>query len=130
MYRRKYLTREERYFRTRLPKIWAKNERGAKAAAERTRKWMDQPVARIGWLRLQPARGKWEGNIADQMSLFALELQPSRTGYIGRSIPLTDWMRGVNPLSADVGPHIKRPVHIVGRIVGWLRAPAAAEAGT
>jgi transcriptional regulator with XRE-family HTH domain len=121
------LEREARHFRALRPAIWAKTARDSRAVLKRTKRWMEQPVAKIGWLRLQPAGGKAEGDFGSQMWRFVLEQGwPSNVGH---SIPLTDWIKGINRLTADVGPYISRPVHIVGRIVGWLRAPSQSGAG-
>ncbi len=122
----KYVTREEmdRYLelvRSRFSESFARRKRGFAAAAKRTKQFMEQPVAKLGTLRLEPAGGTGAAQIGEQISRFVLELGPGPGGYGPVVIPLTEWLKGVNPLDADVAAHIKRPSHIVGRVVGWLR---------
>lgn len=105
------------------PESYAERQERAKAALKRVDDQMAIPVVKFGWLRLQPAGGNWEPNtpFSEQVSRVALETFPSVSGNTGPSIPLTGWLKGIKPAEPKLEVHIKRPVHVVGRLVGWFK---------
>lgn len=117
------LKRREDFDRMRDPEGFAAQQKANENTWARVEAYMGESVIRFGWLRLQPAGGRWEPRrpFAEQLSRVVLETAPSSSGNIGSSIPLTDWTRGTNPGEPKIERHIKRPVHIVGRIVGWFK---------
>jgi transcriptional regulator with XRE-family HTH domain len=103
------------------PKVYAESDRQNEQSLKRIEADMAVPVVKFGWLRIQYAGGHPEGPWKEQVSRVALEIVPSVSGSTGTSIPLTEWIKGINPIEPKIATRIKRPAHIVGRLVGWFK---------
>jgi hypothetical protein len=119
---------ETRLTREANPRAFAESQKQNEQLSKRVSDYMADPVLKFGWLRLQPAGSHWEGPIEKQLSRVALETSPSSFGYTGPSIPLSEWQKGIDPIRPNVAGYIKRPAHVVGRLVGWFKATAPGDA--
>ncbi|MGD0790116.1 MAG: helix-turn-helix transcriptional regulator [Terracidiphilus sp.] len=108
----------------------ASDQRAHERASKLTEKFMACPQTRVGWLRLESAGERRPENWLNELSRFVLDLLPSQAQKAGPRIPLTDWLKGLNPSEADVVTHLSRSTHIVGRVVGWIQrgSPLAEKA--
>jgi len=112
---------ESRLNREKNPEAYAESDRQSEQIWKRVQNSMATPVLKFGWLRVQHAGGRPEGPWKEQVSRVALEIVPSVSGSSGTSIPLTEWVKGINPIEPKIAARIKRPTHIVGRLVGWFK---------
>jgi transcriptional regulator with XRE-family HTH domain len=112
----------EDFHRAHFPASSTEHERELEAVGRSIRAHMDQSEARLGRLKLERAGGN---NDPEQLSRFVLELGPAPLSYFPVVIPLTKWLQGLDPDNPDIAAHIRRPNHIVGRVIGWIHQDGA-----
>ncbi len=89
-------------------------------ALEKLKEFMAEPEIIFGWLRLVPIGGVWRSPFEKLQSWVILDSSPTPEGSL-RFIPLTDLLTGQHPLEPRIAEHIKRPIHILGPVVGHFK---------
>jgi DNA-binding transcriptional regulator YiaG len=85
----------------------------------------DRPGVMYGWLRVQTPGNISIASFDGWPFQIALETFPSWSGNTGQAFELSDWIKGTGPSSPRIATHIRRDVHIAGRVVGWFKNRSA-----
>ncbi len=118
------LKREREQFHAFASETGAKSEAELRSAHERAsekvKAFMSEPEVVFGWLRLAPVGGVWLSPFEKRQSWVILDSSPGPE-LSPRFIPLTDLLTGQHPLEPRIAEHIKRPVHILGPVIGHFK---------